>query len=576
LHTISFTTTTNSATIVATVDNNSSTTRSAIVEVKMTPPGATIGTMGEPVVCSKDANNIAAYSSKSISCSFTGLSASENYYLATASLVGNAAEQDNATVSTSFKIGTNSAATTGDCWIDKSTQFYDSKSALEWYVEATPGIQWTQDIPDLLSLRNIIQGDSFLMYDAYTEDFKKDFVEYYTKTAFYNTPSYFHQHPQKQNLKQYFEKNNMKFRVKFTDSERLPSAGLYKIDLNISFGNEWKLFDVNGMPTAKIGVLFYRLNDPVPDSALYYVPFDGEVGKSGTSLSRQGYGTQYVLPTDETFKLNESEQLHALPDAGSNALVRLTVEKRDSLKMLNGLSSKRGFLFSIEQGASQDDKTLIWAPSNATPIIARVKHNASAEPFSVFYSARNNNTPEIVGNTLTFWSGAGVCYDFSGQLVNEAFDFKPDRKARQNDSFLNWAGAYGLDWSGSDLPDNSSVFLKTTIFTPIGKNYSLFAEKGDVFFQSPDDAESNAVRLQGISTMPFNRSGANELDRVNSIEDLFGLVEGTSACVTNSGVRTSIWWNPETLFKQAVGDKSIQSIENSLNPTKACVTSVVH
>ncbi len=563
-----------SVTVDAKISNNNSAIQRATVEITLTAPNG-VSLNETQSKCTKDANNIIAKGTKTVNCIFSGLEENTGFYTAQARLVPNASAplDNNSTLATSFRITTGSSA--GNCWIEKSTQFYDGKSALEWYAEATPNAQWTTEIPDIGSLRDIIQSDAYLVYDAYTEDFRKDFVDYYTRINFYNTPSYFNQHPLGKNISKYFQSGALKFGVKFTDSSRLPSAGLYKVDLNIAFANDnWALFNSNGSTAANIAVMFYHLNEPVPNSAMYYLPFDGEVGKQATSLNRQGYGVQYELPVaGEKFKINDAEQLFALPDAGSNALVNLKIERRDSLKALNGLASKRGFLVSIEQGNGLEEKTLVWAPSNATPVLARVKHGVDPENFSVFYSARNNNVPEITGNTLTYWSGAGSCYDFSGQLATEAFDFKPDRKARQNDNLQGWQSAYAIDWFGSNA--DGSVFLKTIMFTPIGSNYSLFAEKEGILFQSVEDnSESNTVSLQGISSMQFNRQGASETDRVNSLEDAFGLVESSDACVTNSGVKTSVWWNPAEIYSQEVSGKSIQSMENALNKNKQCITSM--
>jgi len=563
----------NTATVSVRVDNNTSSVRSVTVQITINAPSGVTLTP-EQGTCSRDANNIAARGSQTVSCVISGLQENAGYYSAQARLVSSTVQplDPNSILTSAFRVGAAASVPADYCWIEKSTQFYDGKSALEWYAESTPGIQWTANIPNMLALRNFVQSDAYLVYDAYTEDFRKDFADYYSRISFYDTPSYFHQSAQQQNFKKFFETNALTFGVKFTDSERLPSAGLYRVDLNMDFSNGWKLFNTDGSIAAKIKAIFYHLNEPVPNSIMYYVPFDGGIGKQGSALSRQGYGVQFDLAANETLKINNAEQLFALPGAGSNALVDLKVEKQDSLKALNSLASRRGFLLSIEQGASTGEKKLVWTPSNATPVLAKVKQGLSQSEFSVFYSARNNNVPEITGNTLTYWSGAGSCYDFSGQLASEAFDFKPDRKARQTDNLQGWQTAYALDWSGSVA--DGSVFLKTIMFTPIGANYSLFAEKTGIAFQSPDSAESNAVGLRGVSSMAFNRSGTNDTDRVNSIEDVLGLVESTAACVTNSGVRTSFWWNPEEIYSQEANGKSIKTIENSLNPTKQCITSM--
>ena len=107
-------------------------------------------------------------------------------------------------------------------------------------------------------------------------------------------------------------------------------------------------------------------------------------------------------------------------------------------------------------------------------------------------------------------------------------------------------------------------------YSPITENFTLTAlQPSGLQFISPDSLESNSIDLQGIAGMQ-NNSGAAQ-DIVNEIQEIFDLVEGQNVCVTDTGSKTSFWWNPKAL-NDAVGSKtSISGFESGLVEGSTCI-----
>ncbi|MFH1586972.1 MAG: hypothetical protein ABID38_03900, partial [Candidatus Diapherotrites archaeon] len=161
------------------------------------------------------------------------------------------------------------------------------------------------------------------------------------------------------------------------------------------------------------------------------------------------------------------------------------------------------------------------------------------------------------------------CLDFTGVPVYEAFDYSPDRAAKESD-LLNWANSYGVDWDESLYAGN--VYLRTIIYGNQKDDLAIHAEMplGDLSFLTPDE-EGKDVSLNGIRTMPYNRLGAGENDLVNSIEDVFNLVEEGNICVTSTGNKMEFWWNPQIIYEYAGAKRSIHDETVGLVADSTCI-----
>ncbi len=461
----------------------------------------------------------------------------------------------------------NSEDFVSSCWLPKTTDLFDNKSALEYYVDDAPAVNWTPEVPDAQALHDLLFFDAYLIQDGYSSDFRQDFSRYYSNVSLLDTPGYFFTDAEGKNFNSFFETESINFQQKFSDVTQLPTSGLYRVETIVDFGDdEWEFFS-GSTPNAAIAVDLLALRQSPLNSVFYYLPFDGEVGIEGATLERQGYGIGYDVIGNDTVGISRSESVTTRVDAGSNPVQLVHVTRNASFEELNAFASQRGFILDISNDAL-NEKSIRFSPSLATPVLLKVSQDATTEPFGAFYTIRNADIPQNLGGSAAFWSGAGACLDFSGDLVAEVWDFRPDRHAESTDRLPNWEFAYGVDWPLAE--QSGDVYLKTVFFAPSSGEYALNAASENLEFATPDSAFASAVNLEGISSMPFNRKGLSASDRLTAIEDVFDLVEQGTVCVTNTGVKTSFWWNPKTLFEQAGGSESISEIESALESGRTC------
>ncbi|MDO8624817.1 MAG: hypothetical protein Q7R47_01945, partial [Candidatus Diapherotrites archaeon] len=453
------------------------------------------------------------------------------------------------------------------CWMPKSTKIFDDQSALEYYVADASGVVWTQDIPNMAALHHLLFFDAYLIQDGFTEDFRKDFSNYYSNTLL-DAPQYFSKDASGQNWSTYFDTGAISFGQKFTGVKQLPTSGLYHVDTVVDFGDSWDFFASDGQPAAQASIELLALRQSGLNNVFYYLPFDGLVGLQGSSLERQGYGIGYEVVNNEQLTISRATSVTTMTDAGSNPVQKVTVSSSQSFDNLNAFASTRGFILDI-QNTDNGTKTMRLTPTIATPVLLKISQDATPEPFGAFYTVRNSDIPQNVGGSAAFWNGAGACLDFSGNLVADAWDYRPDRKAKVSDRVQGWEFSYGVDWTKAETKGDE--YLHTVMYSPVNGNYSLNAASGNALLATPDTPFAKAVDLKGISTMAYNRAGASASDRITAIDDLFELVKAQQVCVTNTGVATSFWWNPKTVMEQkGASGQSISDIEATLVSGKTC------
>jgi hypothetical protein len=457
---------------------------------------------------------------------------------------------------------------TPNCWLPKSTALFDGKPALLYYIEANKDkIKWTDEIPDIDALNNILHFKAYLMKDGYTPDMQRDFAEFYSTKSFYDPPEWF-VGPAAEKLADFFKDDNaLSFRTRYAGYNQLPSAGLYDVSLAINFfNNEWRLFSAN-RPSAQVVVDLYLAENPFPDSIFYYLPFNGNIGKD-SSNGRIGYGLNFENREQNVLVSSiPGDTIDTGKISGSNTVSTLETELESNIKKINASPSTRGILLNVAEGGVYGKK-MTFSPNYATPVLMRLNHAKEENPFSVFYQLQDVLTPVEAGSNLAFWSGAGQCLDFSGVPAFESFDFKPDREATNRDGLTNWEFAYAIDWQKADY--GGDVYLKTVLFTPISGTFKIKAlQPSNLLFVSPDSPVSSMVELGGISGMQRNNRAA--LDKANSLQDIFDLVESRQVCVSNSGTRTAFWWNPKAVNETAGSNGSIAQIEQSLVAGQNCI-----
>ena len=465
------------------------------------------------------------------------------------------------------------------CFISSSSGFIEGRPAIMEFIEANENsISWTNEIPDKEAFLGMVYFNALLIQDGFSEDFKKDFARHYSEERFFDTPDWFYglaldSSGQGYGVGRIFGQGRISFTNKFFESERLPSAGTYEVLLNLE-GDDgtFRFFNSDGSVNANIKVQLYLLQEPNPNSVFYSMPFDGLVGLEGNSFNRQGYGVSYENADSAEFVTidNDSQPTKTYTDAGSNPVTFIDSSLEESFYQLNSSPRARGSLLIAEKTSAQKGN-LILQPSKATPVLLKVSNNdISEDNFSSFYIVSSSETPIDVGSTLTYWDGAGACLDFSGVVVTESFDYRPDRSALSTDPPLNWQKAYGIDFGAVNYAGDT--YLRTIFYTNPLEDVKISAEypEGKMQFLTPDDSGSK-VPLSGVSGVAFNNPGGGSLGTVQSIEDVFNLVKGQSVCVVDSGRKASFFWNPKAVYEMRGGERNISDLTNSLETGKTCI-----
>ena len=457
------------------------------------------------------------------------------------------------------------ASQTGCDTYARTTDIATGEPMIMKFIDAAGSIQWTEKVPNKEALKELTHWDALLMKDAFTMDFRKDFVDYYTREGFVDAPQFFKDDTF--GFKKYFlDENKMKFANRHFESEKIMSAGKYRVDIGAYYWDDWRLFDNAGGLKAAVGLTFYRISEPNPNSPFYSMPIDGMVGFKGSAFNRQGYGSQYENSSDIVIVDNSLQPAKTMPDAGSSASMKVKTYVEKNLKNLNNDLTRRGNLLSV-QTTSNTLRDLEFSSNLATPVMMKASADEKTEEqYSVFYSLLENGTPVTVGSSLALWDAGANCNDFTGTTLTQAFNAKPDRIANQLDNITDYATSYAMDWPYVSYA--GATYLRTIFYTPAKESENLKAiyPESALEFLTPD-AQGSSISLNGISSLHRN----NIDSAVGTIEDIFNLVKEGKVCVTNTGVRTRFWWNPKTIYEQVGNERSIAALSNSLEPGTDCI-----
>ena len=507
--------------------------------------------------CTTNVEDLAADSSAEAMCEFTDLP--EGMHIAYAEITDSSGTFDDTKVSTAFNI-VEESDDSGECEVGKSTEIVLGIPLIDAFILATPDVKWTEDVPDMGALDNLLHFNSFLMRDGYTNDLKQDFAKYYTESAFSDAPSYFIGDGQTPGFVKYYQADEaLEFSRKYLGrSTMLPAPGLYNVALEIRFiGELWEFFDSTGNLNAKIDVVFQRLESEDHGSPFYYLPLDGFVGMEGDVFERQGYGVTFENQDfgTEINVTSDIPQLKTLEGVASNPAVEATTEVQQSFFAVNTNPSTRGMLLKVES-FEPGEARIVFSPSRATPVMMNytVQYPRDTE-FGAFYSVAENNVEVDTGNTLTYWGGAGVCLDYTGVPVFDVFDSTPDRAAKPSDGFSSWEKAYGIDWTNAEYAGD--VYLRTIFYSSTLDNssYLLSAKhpRGlsdrSVEFETTKpvghQGSGEIIDLMGIDGMTYN----SPTNPITSLQDVFEMVKDGRACAANNGYVTTFFWNPQNVYK---------------------------
>ncbi len=544
-----------------TVTNNTQQQQQADVNVEILPSKSVSVSQTK---CSQSIP-VPAGQQKSAQCAFPNLPKSTGQYvfkITMSSPTTQAAETDY--FFGNFIIGETPEKTPKGCWVSNSTSLIEGIPAIEYPINADPGsVNWTSDIPDAPALRSLLLFNAFLLKDSYTQDFKKDFAEFYIDKSLYNAPAWFADDPEGK-IASFFLQNKISFTQKFATTEKIPATGLYEVFLEITgTENGWEMFDSNSNPLADVKIQLNLAETTALDSVFYSMPLNGNIGLE-SSNGRQGYGTRYEnISNPIIITSRESDSIRTIPSPNSSSEQLVITETLRDFKKLNSSPSNRGFLLKI-QHTKENIKKMVFSPTYATPVVMKMASAISPEPFSAFYTIRQGEQAVLSGETSAFWTGMNACIDFTGIPAITKFHDTPDRRAESTDPIENWRLAYALDWEQAIATGN--VYLKTIMYTPVDSALTMNAvHPKELSFRNADSAFGTTANLSGVSGMKNN----NGVFKIDELQQLFEMVGDESVCISNTGTETTFFWNTEKLLES--GSQPVKGFENSLKPGNTCI-----
>ncbi|MFH1895800.1 MAG: hypothetical protein ABIJ74_04485, partial [archaeon] len=319
-------------------------------------------------------------------------------------------------------------------------------------------------------LMELVGFNSFLIVDGYSTDFQKDFHDYAVNTAFFDAPTTYYNEQDQTGIGRYFKDSSLfEFDYAGAPNAPLPEPGLYKVGIDISFNdNSWDLFKDN-TPNAKITISMDKLRTAKPNSPLYYLPFDGEIGIN-SSNGRSGYGLDYENTEGQQIRINDgTHSIKTVPMAVADPTEKLKTVYSTDFKKSN--LDDRGKIMQFERTST--GTKLTYTPSIATPVILEIdrpEENPSENAY-VFYSISVDGQAQNTGSEgITKWSGIEAnCKDFLDRSSQDYME-TPDIHGLSNEASYaqitqNKATAYGWVWKS---PVRTGKFwLETLIFSPL-------------------------------------------------------------------------------------------------------------
>jgi hypothetical protein len=429
-----------------------------------------------------------------------------------------------------------------NCWIEQTTRPTAGIPGLLYYVSNIPTPTYTQNIKNQADIYNSINFSVYLTRDAFTEDFFRDFREYYRETLLQKV----NVNAEERAIVDYLTSGNFIIRKKFSGDNTI-EAGLYNVWVKLDSPNQFRVVDGNN---TSVVVELLLVKKPSIDSPFYNMPFDGVIG---TSNGRQGYGSMYRNNDEKTITIsNANQKVYSFDNAVSNAVMTITTNTKTSFDVVNASIGTRGQVASASVSGSTGQLTL--TPNYATPVIVKQTQNSTIGQMA--YSVENTRKAISTGGNIGYWTGASKSKDFYGGNAVELFTDSPDYR-------LNNLGENVYGFKFEDTTRNGTMYLKSFFFVPEdGTRYQLVSKDDDTIFWTTSSDFSNVVELLGIPGMEYNSLQNNS--SLSSLQDLFTAVENMDICVSNDGSNTTFWWNPAVIENTTGSTTSLANKELEL------------
>src|SRR3989344_5837438 len=415
---------------------------------------------------------------------------------------------------------------------------------------------------------------AYLMKDGFSEDFHKDFDDYFTKQSFFEAPDYYTNRftkivkdPQRLLFTSPGSPEN-DLRAKVTP---VPEPGLYRVNVSIELDdpNTQSLFKgASDEPNAKVTVVLVKERTAPDLNPFYFMPFDLSLGiDEQGNLNRVGYGRKYTGTVLTVSGDPTGNRVATLASAG-NALGELKINSVEDFKVLN--KDLRGSVLTAK------NNELNLMPSNASPVLMKVE-SKTGKASSAYYLQDSSGNKIVLDNYLSLWSGVGstlgndFCQDFESKLLpleqgdkklstftqNLRCPLRPDISAEE---------AYSFTFTAPENSEGEKIFLSTVFYTPLSKSISLInacsglksSVAGEPFFIGSD----GSVIAQGAESIALNNSVPGK--RLDVLSNVFDLIKRQYLCIDSKADEVDIWWNEKELLeslKEVYPSTSIESFQ---------------
>lgn len=388
-----------------------------------------------------------------------------------------------------------------------------------------------------------------LISDNFSDDFFSDFDLWATSNAL-QTPTDYTNSSKYDLVRKYFAEGLINVNVfdksGGTSGTAIEVPGWYDVNANVEKESLELNFTLRQTSSDLEGITGLQ------DSAFYYIPFDGEIGLKEGKFQRNNYGSSFdVIFPRGNYKINEIG-FSIFSSDNLNGFKTLQAIQFDDFTSLNENFYKSALLEAAIDTSNL--RTIKFYPSTPTPLIMQANLNRTGNSL-IYYSIWNS--PEerreaVESETLISWAGLGEdCVDFSGNSIKG--NTYSDEKADSSDELMiqDSENAFKLYWPATKtgksffssvvyFPVNAPLsYLKIIPFKNPDSNPFKVTLYSDASYSNPENPQQNLI--------PLNSSSFN----LDSLKDLFDLVDEGYACFKNTGNFSFIVWNKEKIIEEA-------------------------
>ena len=398
---------------------------------------------------------------------------------------------------------------------------------------------------NLFTLRQMQEFNVYLIEDAYTDDFRHDFVDYYN-SQFLSSDILNHvEHP----WGKYLIDNAGRFEFDTSEASSdtdsgLVDAGMHEVFIGLNFDNDQFEFfnaDVGADLLASINIEFIKVSDPITQNPFYFLPFNGQVGLFEGG-SRDDYGLSFNNESE-----NQPLAIVMSPSGGisfetdsSSGRKDVDTELISDFEVVNNIDT--GILLNILPGQTK----IIFAPSTATPVLLQMAPDV--EKVEAYYWLRDvpGDVPVSSTSFLNLWTGTGstmkqasACVDYYGSAIKNRI---LDSSATDGTCAFNVDGSYGFLYDPAE--EGQQLYFETVFYVP--ESYELNLRKScqnNSYFYSPNG------RTETTNT-PLSLSSIDSKTRAVTMENVLNLITDEYVCVSTDATGFYFWWNPQKVISE--------------------------